>query len=170
MATTTETQLFVSRLTTVYRTLRVVVTVLFAVYDVLSSEGQRLSGRSGVPLEFMLLRETDSYMISPILAGVQPILIAGNFGEIADRLSGAGIQHLSMKSLGLGCCCLRSLPRSSRRTSLMSALSAAADTFALLKVDLSEVHYGDLKSRTAQVLPVVREHGSQTGLCEQVLD
>ena len=53
MATTTETQNFVSRLTTVYPRLRVVVTVLFAVYDVLSSEGQRLSGRSGVPLEYM---------------------------------------------------------------------------------------------------------------------
>ena len=49
MATTTETQLFVSSLTTVYPELRIVVIVLFAVYDVLSSEGQRLSGHSGVP-------------------------------------------------------------------------------------------------------------------------
>jgi hypothetical protein len=97
MATTTETQLFVSRLTTAYPKLRIVVTVLFAVYDVLSSEGQRLSGHSGVPLEYMLLAESDSYLISPILAGVQPILTAGNFGEIADRLSGAGIQHLALR-------------------------------------------------------------------------
>ena len=108
MATTTETQLFVSSLTTVYPELRIVVTVLFAVYDVLSSEGQRLSGHSGVPLEYMLLAESDSYLISPILAGVQPILTAGNFGEIADRLSGAGIQHLSMKSQCMGRCCRRS--------------------------------------------------------------
>jgi hypothetical protein len=152
MATTTETQLFVSSLTTVYPELRIVVPVLFAVYDVLSSEGQRLSGHSGVPLEYMLLAESDSYLISPILAGVQPILAAGNFGEIADRLSGAGIQHLSMKSLGMGRCCRRSLPRGSRRTPLMPALSAAADLFALLKVDLPEVNFRDLNARTAQVL------------------
>ena len=154
MATTTETQLFVSSLTKVYPLLRVVVTVLFAVYDVLSSEGQRVSGHSGVPLEYMLLAESDSYLISPILAGVQPILTAGNFGEIADRLSGAGIQHLSMKSLGMGRCCRRSLPRGSRRTPLrvMSAFSAAADLFALLKVDLPEVNFRDLNARTAQVL------------------
>ena len=155
MATTTETQLFVSSLTTVYPELRIVVTVLFAVYDVLSSEGQRLSGHSGVPLEYMLLAESDSYLISPILAGVQPILTAGNFGEIADRLSGAGIQHLSMKSLGMGRCCRRSLPRGSRRTPLMSqaASSAAADLFALLKVDMPAKHCRDLKAQTAEVLP-----------------
>jgi hypothetical protein len=90
-------------------------------------------------------------MISPILAGVQPILTAGNFGEIAERLSGAGIQHLSMKSQGVGRCCRRSL--GSRRTPLMPASSAAADLFALLTVDLPEEHCRDLKARTAEVLP-----------------
>jgi hypothetical protein len=123
MVTCLDTERFVSRLSTVYPLLRIVVTLLVMVFDVLSSEMLRLSKHMGVALEIMLLRADDAYKITPTLAGTQPLFSTGGFGDIAARLGGAAVVHMSMKSDSMSCYCRRSLPCGSRKTPLMSAVS-----------------------------------------------
>ena len=106
MATLSETKLFVSQLTTVSTSLRLVVVTLLTVYDPISAEAQRLSGYIGVPLQYILLRRGDSYCMSSTLTVVQPILRAGGFGGISARVDGAGTQHMSWKA-GMSRCCRR---------------------------------------------------------------
>ena len=125
MVTCLDTERFVSRLSTVYPLLRIVVTLLVTVFDVLSSEMLRLSKHMGVALEIMLLSavQVDAYKITPTLAGTRPVFGTGGFGDIALRLDGAAVMHMSMKSDSTSRYCRRSLPCGSRKTPLMSAVS-----------------------------------------------
>ena len=159
MAAFRETKLLVSRLSTVYPSMRLVVTILLRVYDALSAEAQRLSGYSGVPLQIILLGQGDSYLMTPTQAGVQPIMRTsgkGGFGGIANRVAGAGTQHMAFKAkcMRRSCRhCRRSLPRCSCRTPLMSALSAAAKlkSYVLAKIDVPAELCPDLDSRDSEV-------------------
>ena len=107
MAKFSETKHFVSELATVFASVRLVVTTLLSVYDPISAEAQRLSGNIGVPLQCILLERGDSYRMSSPLTGLQPILRAGGFGNIAHLVDGAGTQHISFKGSGMSRCCRR---------------------------------------------------------------
>ena len=159
MAAFRETKTFVSQLTAACPSMRLVVTILLSVYHVLSAEAQRLSGHSGVPLQIILLGLGDSYMMTPTQAGMQPILRTGTggFGGIAPRVCGAGTQHMAMKAKCIHEPLLpplpHSLPRGSCRTPLMSALSAAAESYVLAKIDGPATLCRDLDARIVEVVP-----------------
>ena len=107
MAKFSETKRFVSELATGFGSVRLVVTTLLSVYDPISAEAQRLSGNIGVPIQYILLKRGDSYRMSSPLTGLQPILRAGGFGDIAHLVDGAGTQHMSVKGPGMSRCCRR---------------------------------------------------------------